>query len=109
MQHNDAAPAASLFVFRPGQLVECLDDALPTNLDLENTIPCLDGLTRGRIYTVNWSGMFTRNTGETFYGVRIDEISREQDVPYYSSRFRPVDDSRLDVFRKTLVRKSEVA
>lgn len=96
------------FEFRPGQLVECIDDALPSSIDLESTIPDLDGLTRGRIYTVSWAGRFTRNTGDTIYGVRIAEIVRGQDVPYFASRFRPVDDSRLDVFRKALVCKPEV-
>lgn len=95
--------------FHVGQLVECIDDELPTNLDLETTIPDLNGLTRGRIYTVRWAGRFTRNDGDTHFGVRLNEIVRpEDDVPYLAGRFRPVDDSRLDVFRKALVRKPEV-
>lgn len=96
------------FSFHPGQFVECVDDALSANLNLETTAPELDGLTRGRIYTVGWAGRFTRNDGDTIYGVRLVEITRGQDVPYFASRFRPVDESRLDVFRSMLARRREV-
>lgn len=94
--------------FRPGQLVECIDDALPAHLDTETTLPELDGLTRGRIYTVSCAGRFTRNTGDTFYCGRLAEITRLQDVPYFADRFVPVDDGRLDVFRKAVARKREL-
>lgn len=96
--------------FHPGQLVECIDDALPTNIDLGTTIPDLHGIKKGRIYTVRWAGRFTRNDGDTLFGVRLSEIVRpEGDVPYLADRFRPVDDSRLDVFRAMLTRKKEAA
>lgn len=103
------ANTPSFVEFHPGQLVECVDAAIPSNIDLEFTVPDLDGLTRGRIYTVRWAGRFTRNTGDTIYGVHLAEITRGKEVPYFAGRFRPVDDSRLDVFRKALVRKPEDA
>ncbi len=56
--------------------------------------------------------MFVTPRAERALGIRVAEIYREwkedwpeipDDLPYLSRRFRPVDDSRLDIFRRALV------
>lgn len=82
--------------FRVGQLVECINDTPRAGT--------LDGLQKGRVYTVRWCGRHQR----VLY-IRIVEIggaARDpHDFPYLAARFRPVDASRLEIFRLMLARK----
>lgn len=92
--------------FHPGQFVVCVDDAPVTTA-------IMDGLRRGHVYTVRWAGTGTDVDGSKFAGIRVEEIVRpsrdgSDDTPYSQRRFRPLDDDRLDVFRKALVGKREV-
>lgn len=79
-------------MFTKGQIVECIA-----------THPDGTLLTLGAIYTVVWSGLAFEN----FFpvdAVRLAEIPEPE--PYLcipSYYFRPLQDSRLDVFRAMLV------
>jgi hypothetical protein len=89
--------------FHPGQLVVCVND------DAFYGGWCVCGLRRGTVYTV-------RDTEECagFYipGVRLREIDRSicrnarhqfpVDFPFGAFRFRPIDETRLAVFRQAL-------
>lgn len=90
--------------FHPGQRVVCVD-AAPTR---EGRV--LNALTKGTVYTVRWAGMHDSPLNGRIYGIRLEEIHRgvcpvhgRVDTPYNSRRFRPLDESRLDVFRAHLV------
>lgn len=76
-------------MFKPGQLVCCINDSI-------GTCGCVDTAQRGRVYTVS----------------RVDprgNISLEEITPpaphdrWPPDRFRPLDESRLTVFRQMLV------
>lgn len=94
----------------PGQLVECVDDRLTDKSADPYIVFSLDGLQRGRIYTVRWAGIYADREAAPEYMVRLEEIHRGQcgvdptifDRPYRASRFRPVDEGRLEVFRAML-------
>lgn len=100
--------------FQPGQLVECINDRLLSK-PIQNVTLVLNGLTRGRIYTVRWSGSYTHE-GKTYKAIRLQEIFRGRDsysgvddLPYDARRFRPVLPDRLAAFRAMLERLPEVA
>lgn len=92
---------------RPGQLVECINDTPHGPLAPDEYT--MDGLARGRIYTVRWVGMHQSDLHGRYRGLRLEEIFRkpevpecEVDLPYRTSRFRPVESTRLNVFRAML-------
>ena len=85
--------------FRIGQKICCI-----------NTVPrygysqeCMDGLTKGTVYTIRWIGIYWDEPC-----VRLEEIHRppfegwEADVPYAANRFRPVKTTSIDVFTAML-------
>lgn len=89
--------------FHVGQLVVCVDDRRSVERGIKpppgGFIGDLDGLTRGRIYTVR------RICFDDYFLLTIvvlDEIVRPQDDGYDSTRFRPLSDTRISVFRKML-------
>ncbi|WP_313195883.1 hypothetical protein [Shinella zoogloeoides] len=87
--------------FHRGQLVECIDDRPGPVADPE-AIPEMNGLTRGRIYTVRWAGP-ALHMGKTFNGIRLDEILRDDgDLPFFAHRFRPVRPERQAIFQTLL-------
>jgi hypothetical protein len=95
--------------FHVGQLVVCIDDSPHPELLVSGFRPVgdLDGLRRGTIYTirdVNVPWISFRCPG-----VRLVEIARNNrttqtdpndEPPYGTFRFRPVDEKRIEVFRK---------
>lgn len=91
-----------------GQRVVCVDDVIRSE-DVPhwiNLVGDLDGLTFGTVYTIRRIGI------SDIYGtvdIYLEEIIRpiESDEPetgYFADRFRPLDESRLDVFREMLKR-----
>jgi len=98
-------------MFEPGQLVVCVDDSDP----LGRAVDLMDGLKRGAVYTVRWSGMASSHFNPTTPAVRLKEIYRspcpvtgEVDLPFAASRFRPLDDSKLSIFREMLAPSPDV-
>lgn len=97
--------------FAPGQLVCCVDDA-PHGWTRYGGVSDrdLDGLTKGTVYTVR--DVFDDPPGGVGprASVRLEEIIRRPDYRYphlepgfAACRFRPLDESRLTVFRQMLV------
>jgi len=96
-------------MFHVGQLVVCVDDD-----PWKYYVPGhsygggMDGLVKGNIYTIRWCGMFNHTDGSNTMAVRLYEIVRPSygitpdDCPYVATRFRPVVETRLDVFREML-------
>lgn len=83
-------------MFHVGQLVICVD--------VSTRGGSLNGLTRGTIYTISeivhfCDCGFCSGTGDYFH---LMEITRSNRLPYETRRFRPLDDSRLEIFRKAL-------
>lgn len=95
--------------FHVGQLVVCVDDspltAPPPPRPWIQWDRDMDGLLRGRVYTIRDSGI--RSVCDVD-GVRLNEIVRRPcpvtgtDPAYSARRFRPVDDTRIAVFRQAL-------
>lgn len=87
--------------FHVGQLVVCVDDAPLNPLRISARE---DGLRRGAVYTVRDTLTFR---GEAC--VRLAEIVRpirsddDFETPMLARRFRPVDEKRIEVFRKALI------
>ena len=88
-----------------GQLVECIND-MPLTKD--GLTLSMDGLTRGKIYTVDWYGTATPSGGPSRAKcVTLIEIAdRADNCPYLASRFTPVDDGRLSIFRLMLAKRN---
>ena len=84
-------------MFRVGQLVVCVDDSLLGD--------CLTTkVVRGAVYTIR-----AFETHHGIAGVLLCEIVNLKspyggEYGYLARRFRPIVDSRLDVFREMLVR-----
>lgn len=87
--------------FHVGQLVVCVDDAAHPEWPGIHR-PC--GLRRGHVYTVRDANL--RRHGRDC--IRLVEIFRpplgsdESEPPFYEVRFRPIDDTKLAIFRKLL-------
>ena len=100
--------------FEPGQLVECVDSSPLADGGGQFKFAFLDGLTAGRIYTIRQTGFYTGPfDGEVAYCVWLEEIDRRiwmverdwpDEPPYLARRFRPLQDSRIAVFRQILAR-----
>lgn len=109
-------------MFRPDQLVVCVDDRTPEQRGIVQPlggswVGSMGGLKRGCIYTV-------RQCADTrFFGpcVWLREIVRPPqgaDSPevwgvtaepgFMASRFRPLDDSKLSIFREMLAPSPDV-
>ena len=95
-------------MFHVGQLVVCVDDSnVPSDWHIKGIHYSyeLDGLTKGVIYTIRDVYICTMHHKEV---VRLVEITRDHhelyggETPYAAYRFRPVVETRLDVFRKML-------
>jgi hypothetical protein len=74
--------------FHVGQLVVCVDDA-----------PHFYGgkrLTKGRVYTV--TGDAIDHAGD--YGISVAEATARGTGYFLASRFRPVDEKRIEVFKR---------
>lgn len=87
-----------------GQRVVCID-ASPS--DPTYTIDDLDGLTVGIVYTVRRIGIDEYWGSLCFWLNEIDrgvepEFERFGETGYSVRRFKPVDESRLDIFREML-------
>lgn len=85
--------------FHVGQLVVCVDD------QPRGRLYPMDGLRSGVIYTVRdvlYDLMIDANLvwlDEIVRGVEPDWDSARE-APYWADRFRPVDETRIAVFRK---------
>lgn len=86
-------------MFHVGQLVVCVDER-------QGVIPeptPLAGLRKRAVYTVR-----TFTQGHVFRegvadAVWLEEVSRPRDRPFAAWRFRPVDETKLSIFREMLV------
>lgn len=94
-------------MFYLGQKVVCINDTPQSPFR-----PCLDGLTKGNVYTIRWIGdYFDIYDQTTNLCIRVEEILRLldnryiQDMPYLASRFRPLIEKKTDisVFEKLLI------
>lgn len=87
-------------MFEPGQLVWCVDDVALPGFHFD-----MHGLRKGAVYTVRAKGNDELDGGAVVY---LDEINRPvrgyrtYEPGYCVSRFRPLPDERLDIFRKAL-------
>lgn len=92
--------------FFVGQRIICVDDVPAKGVipywetgELIRAVPCLDGLTRGHVYTVR---DFVIGFDGTSY-IRLKEIVRpslrnkNSEVPYRASRFRPLTERKADL------------
>ncbi len=85
-------------------LVICVDDTLPRKGRW-----CGDPVEKGEIYTVRESVRFHNEDGFLLYEARTRFTRRDgSENGYLQSRFRPLKDSSLDVFRE-IVRDVVVA
>ena len=96
-------------MFHVGQLVVCVDDSrVCPPVAGRSYYGDLDGLIKGKIYTVRWCGQYMHTNGLEFIAVRLVEIIRPKltggdvECPYAAARFRPVVETSLDVFREML-------
>ena len=85
-------------MFHVGQLVVCVDD-----VPIPGYSPEMHGLTKGIIYTVRGFGIGRCFNDKCVY---LKEIIRPikdgHEAPFSMWRFRPVVETRLDVFREML-------
>lgn len=82
-------------MFRVGMKVVCVDDGRYPGQWHD---PNLDGLTKGRVYTIRQVGLVCWLDGSE--GVRLQEIFRDpvdEDMPYFARRFRPVTSPKQEV------------
>lgn len=80
-------------MFRVGQKVVCIDDREP--IILPGYLPGMDGLTRGRIYTVRRAGLCSEYDGRP--AICLYEINRLFDSPYWAHRFRPIVERKTSI------------
>ena len=74
-----------------GQKVICIDDKIPRGFVFCE--PLL--IKKGQIYTVREVGLKSWINGDEC--IRLSEIIRNPDVPYWSKRFRPIVDKQTDI------------
>jgi len=92
-------------MFHVGQLVVCVDDG-KNRMGPQNRRHVLHGLKKGIVYTIRWVGMSPDHG--LYLCVRVVEITRpiylhlNEEIPFCAARFRPVVETRLDVFREML-------
>lgn len=86
--------------FYVGQQVVCIDAGQAPNVSL----PC--ELTEGALYRIRWLNMFDHYVDGIYLGVRLFDLDRGicqewgyKDVPFRASRFRPLVEDTLAVFR----------
>ena len=92
-------------MFHVGQLVVCVDEDPASHAKPGwSYVGDLDGLTRGSVYTIRDVLVDPVQRGNS---VRLVEIVRSvyrgREVPYAVERFRPVDETKLSVFKAMLV------
>ncbi len=99
-------------MFHVGQLVVCVDDTSSHLVFFDADAPSGKLLEKGRIYTVRKVDSlkkFRHHTTCKFVSdtpVWLEEVVRTQgewhDEPFGARRFRPVDESKIEIFTKTL-------
>lgn len=88
--------------FHVGQSVVCVDDS--------SFYSSLDGLTKGKVYTVREVGLTSWMDGAPC--IRVCEIVRpyhpqSPDTPFWARRFRPVRKTSIEVFEAMLIKAPE--
>lgn len=84
-------------MFVVGQKVVCIDNVPRAAPPWINYIGGMDGLTKGRIYTVREVGLISFIDGYSPC-IRVAEIVRPtDDGPYLACRFRPVVERKTDI------------
>lgn len=96
--------------FHVGQKVVCINDTFK-NVSIDQLIR------KGQIYTVRWVGMYSHYVDGEFLGIKLEEIHRGDDdgpegygaadMPYRASRFRPLVEDKISMFRKLLAPKPD--
>jgi len=84
--------------FHVGQKVVCINDRFK-NVSIDQ------GIRKGQIYTVRWSGQYRHYVDGDFYGIKLMELYRGNDdgpegygavdMPFRASRFRPLVSDRI--------------
>lgn len=96
--------------FHVGQHVVCVDDTPDVGRRkryffglFRRFVPTRKTLVRGKVYRIIWFGYGTEfDSGATVAAVRVDGIYYPINQAHPASRFRPLDESRLDIFRAHL-------
>ncbi|QRM53356.1 CAP-Gly domain protein [Sinorhizobium sp. BG8] len=84
--------------FRVGQKVVCVNDRFK-NVSIDQ------GIRKGQIYTVRWTGQYRHYVDGDFYGIKLVELYRGNDdgpegygavdMPFRATRFRPLVSDRF--------------
>lgn len=79
--------------FHVGQKVVCINDRFK-NVSIDQ------GIRKGQVYTVRWTGQYRHYVDGDFYGIKLMELHRGMDdgpegygavdMPFRASRFRPL-------------------
>jgi hypothetical protein len=84
--------------FQVGQKVVCVNDRFK-NVSIDQ------GIRKGQIYTVRWTGQYRHYVDGDFYGIKLMELYRGNDdgpegygatdMPFRATRFRPLVSDRI--------------
>ena len=84
--------------FRVGQKVVCINDRFK-NVSIDQ------GIRKGQVYTVRWTGHYRHYVDGDFYGIKLMELYRGNDdgpegygaadMPFRATRFRPLVSDRF--------------
>ena len=84
--------------FHVGQKVVCINDRFK-NVSIDQ------GIRKGQVYTVRWTGHYRHYVDGDFYGIKLMELYRGKDdgpegygaidMPFRASRFRPLVSDRI--------------
>ena len=84
--------------FQVGQKVVCINDRFK-NVSIDQ------GIRKGQIYTVRWTGQYRHYVDGDFYGIKLMELYRGNDdgpegygatdMPFRATRFRPLVSDRI--------------
>ena len=84
--------------FNVGQKVVCINDRFK-NVSIDQ------GIRKGQVYTVRWTGHYRHYVDGDFYGIKLMELYRGKDdgpegygavdMPFRASRFRPLVSDRI--------------
>lgn len=83
---------------RVGQKVVCINDRFK-NVSIDQ------GIRKGQVYTVRWTGHYRHYVDGDFYGIKLVELYRGKDdgpegygaddMPFRATRFRPLVSDRI--------------
>ena len=87
-----------MYDFHVGQKVVCINDRFK-NVSIDQ------GIRKGQVYTIRWTGHYRHYVDGDFYGIKLVELYRGKDdgpegygaddMPFRASRFRPLVSDRI--------------